>query len=240
MSLVVLESKDKLLKSLQPPEAEATATAQKKMPDPMVANLELQLSDLRDQNDELRGELQAVESRFQKIRENLTEKWEIASRELNTQTSQKKAAESEARALRTEIRTAKDESQKLQTQLDSAKRDIRDLQLKLSKSAKLSDSQTDLDLRLQKMTEALLAKQEALDRANSGEKRMFLVVFFLLSSLSTGFRARNSSIATRLDASKQPTIGCAFIYFIFVGVFFQCLFVVFGPFARHGAALHAT
>ena len=162
---MVLESKEKLIASLQGPTTSTVMTPSKVSK--LEESLKLQISDLRDANEEAKQELVMAEEKSVKIRESLTDKWEAASREASAQIAQRKAAEAEVRGLRAELREEKDRGRELRAELESARAELARAEQSQVRRAELKESHSETEERLHKLTEALLQKQSALDKGRS-------------------------------------------------------------------------
>lgn len=192
-SRVVLDSKDQLIESLKKHSSSSGAgigvgdadgdaqesgsvNASLSTSRQMETSLKVQISDLRDANEDLKIELAAAEERFASIRQSLTEKWEVASKEANSEMSHRKALESEVRGLRQELRVEKDLSRSLKAEVEAVRGELERANLTAKRRLELNASQSESEERLKKLTEALLQKQMALDKANSDRTSLELQV----------------------------------------------------------------
>ena len=205
-SRAVLESKEQIIASL---EKAKSATADRSMESGqvdgsgLVESLKVQVSDLKDANEELRQDLFDQESRFTKVRDNLTGQWEAATKEMNLQISQKKAVESEVRGLRTELRAAKDEAQQLKGEAHKLEAELGKTKLMLKRRDEVSASQNESEIRLKKLTEALLSKQSALDLAQNEKAALILQ----LESVKRNLKETNFEEAFLRNSAQQSQMG---------------------------------
>ena len=170
-----LERSRAVIESLQveqhPPAGLAPEPA---VPPPYSQALQTQISELSLALAEARQDAEETEERAATLRAKLAEQWETASKEASAQLALRKAAEAEVRGLRQELRVEKDVNRGLKHELDDVRNELERAKLSIQRRVELSSSQTESEARLKKVTEALLAKQQALDLANSERATLLL------------------------------------------------------------------
>lgn len=128
-----------------------------------VTALQLQVAEQGAAHAELQAQLEEAHAQHGALRATYSERHDAAVREATAEAARRAAAEAEARGLRAELRAVRDETRGLRDELDQLRR----RPVAASATSSRGHGSDDVERRVRQLTDALLAKQTALDAAHA-------------------------------------------------------------------------
>lgn len=200
----VLEEREKQIASKQEGVSSGSVVSNATDGDVERDRLVREVEQLREALTELGEEATAAENRSAQSLRSLTGQWEAASRECEREKALRRARDAECKELERDLERERKQMVSLRKELEEMKRKRDEEESKKKQSvgglSGAQERERDMENRLRRVTDALLAKQSALDLANAERTTLLLQVESL--------RKRQSESAVTLEV-PNPHVSIA-------------------------------